>query len=387
MLIFLLMVNTLTSPKRIEQFIWLIVLASGYIGSRAVFDYARGVNLIENGRVQGAVGGMFKNPNDLALNMVAVLPLAAILVLRPIALVKRGRGGAVRVPDVRRRRRVAITLRAPSASRRWRVVLRGHLRQAEARPRVRGWRSPACWRCRCCRRRTGSASRASPTTSSTRPARAKRARSCCEESFDAFVDTPADRRRRRAVQELQPRRAAGGVARKPQRGAAGRLRARRVRLDRLRVPGRSRAFLRADADAAPAAAAARTGSRPARRDAAGRRRSTPAEHDMLTLHTRPRVGGPGRLVRLRAFASVAYNWTFYYLLALAAAPRDYLLARVAAARAERRAAAGARPSPRPECMHERGRQRAARAGRSGSWTGGSAAAPIAGASWSTRARR
>ena len=67
---------------RIEQFTWLIVIAIGYIAVRAVFDYARGINLVENGRVQGAVGGMFKNPNDLALNMVAVLPLAALFVVR-----------------------------------------------------------------------------------------------------------------------------------------------------------------------------------------------------------------------------------------------------------------------------------------------------------------
>jgi putative inorganic carbon (HCO3(-)) transporter len=89
-LIFVLMVNTLTSPKRMEQFTWLIVVASGYIATRAVLDYARGVNLVENGRVQGSVGGMFKNPNDLALNMVAVLPLAAFLVLRPSSMVRRG---------------------------------------------------------------------------------------------------------------------------------------------------------------------------------------------------------------------------------------------------------------------------------------------------------
>ena len=49
MLIFLLMVNTLTSPKRVERFMWLIVLATGYLAFRAVFDYARGVNLVENG--------------------------------------------------------------------------------------------------------------------------------------------------------------------------------------------------------------------------------------------------------------------------------------------------------------------------------------------------
>src|SRR5688572_5018832 len=89
-LIFVLMVTTLTSPRRIERFTWLIVIASGYIAGRTVLDYARGINLIENGRVQGAVGGMFKNPNDLALNMVAILPLAGIFVFRPISPFRRG---------------------------------------------------------------------------------------------------------------------------------------------------------------------------------------------------------------------------------------------------------------------------------------------------------
>lgn len=81
LLIFVLMLNTLNSPARVRQFTWVIVIATSYIACRAVFDYARGFNLIENGRVQGAVGGMFQNPNDLALNMVAVLPLAVLLAM------------------------------------------------------------------------------------------------------------------------------------------------------------------------------------------------------------------------------------------------------------------------------------------------------------------
>src|SRR5688572_8209406 len=50
MLIFVLMVNTLTSPRRVERFTWVVVIAMSYIAFRAVFDYARGFNLIENGR-------------------------------------------------------------------------------------------------------------------------------------------------------------------------------------------------------------------------------------------------------------------------------------------------------------------------------------------------
>ena len=89
LLIFMLMINTLSSPARVRQFTWLIVIATAYIAFRAVFDYVRGFNLIENGRVQGAVGGMFQNPNDLALNMVSVLPLAVLLAMRAIKPVSR----------------------------------------------------------------------------------------------------------------------------------------------------------------------------------------------------------------------------------------------------------------------------------------------------------
>jgi putative inorganic carbon (hco3(-)) transporter len=80
-LIFALMVATVTSAKRVRQMTWLMVLASSYIASRAVFDYLRGVNLTEGDRVRGAIGGMFNNPNDLALNLVTFLAPALIFVV------------------------------------------------------------------------------------------------------------------------------------------------------------------------------------------------------------------------------------------------------------------------------------------------------------------
>ena len=81
LLIYVLMANTLTSFVRVQRFMMVVITATGYIGARAVFDYLRGFNLIENGRVQGAVGGMFQNPNDLALNMVSILPMAVLWAL------------------------------------------------------------------------------------------------------------------------------------------------------------------------------------------------------------------------------------------------------------------------------------------------------------------
>ena len=88
-LVFMLMVNTVTSPRRIERICWVIVLAFGYISLRAWIDYARGANLVEGGRVAGAAGGFFENPNDLALNLAAFLPLAMMYVKRPGPVLKR----------------------------------------------------------------------------------------------------------------------------------------------------------------------------------------------------------------------------------------------------------------------------------------------------------
>jgi O-antigen ligase len=79
LLVFILMMNTLTTPKRIDRLLWLIVFCFGYIAARSFIDYARGVNLIENDRLSGPVGGIFGNPNDLALNMVTFTPAAALM--------------------------------------------------------------------------------------------------------------------------------------------------------------------------------------------------------------------------------------------------------------------------------------------------------------------
>jgi O-antigen ligase len=88
-LIFLLMVNTVTSPRRVERICWVIVLAFGYISVRVIFDYLRGVNLVEGNRAAGPVGGFFQNPNDLALNLAAFMPLALMYVKRPGPALKR----------------------------------------------------------------------------------------------------------------------------------------------------------------------------------------------------------------------------------------------------------------------------------------------------------
>jgi putative inorganic carbon (HCO3(-)) transporter len=94
LLIFVLLAHALDRPERLDQLTFLIVLFSGYIALRAVIDGVRGTNLVEGGRVGGSVRGIFGNPNDLALNMVVFLPFALVWVFRSRApLVKRGLAG------------------------------------------------------------------------------------------------------------------------------------------------------------------------------------------------------------------------------------------------------------------------------------------------------
>jgi putative inorganic carbon (hco3(-)) transporter len=333
-LIFVLMVNALTSPKRMEQFTWVLVIASGYIGGRAVLDYARGINLIEHGRVQGSVGGMFKNPNDLALNMVAVLPLAAFLMLRPLAPVKRATAalcaflmvGAV-VASQSRSGTLGLAVMG--------LVFAGHMLKRQpglvfglaiagalALPLL-----PSSYWQRV----------ASITDNELDQTGSREARSILlKESFDAFAAHPltgvgagnfkiynpeerqeAWRESHNVILQVAAELGIGGLM------IFGFLLVRAAY-----APVQTRRLLRA----------ARPGSRPARHDT-----STPpldpAEHDLLTLHAAALSAALAGWFVCALFASVAYHWTFYYLLALATAPREYLLARVATARAERRAAA------------------------------------------------
>jgi O-antigen ligase len=82
-LVFMLLAHSLSSPRLLRRFTWLIVVAMGYIAARGWIDYATGNNLLQGERLQGAVPGLMGNPNDLAMNMVTFLPFAAFGALTP----------------------------------------------------------------------------------------------------------------------------------------------------------------------------------------------------------------------------------------------------------------------------------------------------------------
>src|SRR5688572_18888120 len=54
--VFALILNTLTTRARYEKFVNVVILSCSYVAVRAVIDYGMGVNLVEDGRAQGAGG-------------------------------------------------------------------------------------------------------------------------------------------------------------------------------------------------------------------------------------------------------------------------------------------------------------------------------------------
>ncbi|MCU1266084.1 MAG: O-antigen polymerase [Acidobacteria bacterium] len=73
---FVVMVNVVRTEKRLRALLYLALVASCVMATAAVNDYRLG-RLLESGlRIEGVIGGLFSNPNDLALHLVTMIPLA-----------------------------------------------------------------------------------------------------------------------------------------------------------------------------------------------------------------------------------------------------------------------------------------------------------------------
>ena len=325
-LVYLLAVNVIDSPKRLERFTWILVLAVGYVGFRAVFDYARGVNMLRGGtRVMGSVGGMLQNPNDLAMNMVVFLPIAVFLAMRPGSAMRRlvaagcavcmmgaivasgSRGGSLGFVAMLIVLAVTVVRQRPA------IVFAGALAMMCSLPLV-----PSSYWHRL----------ASITDESKDDVQSSQARKrLYGESFDAFVQNPLTGVGAGQFQNWNPSKRVEAwhethnvwlqVA--AELGIGGlaiflflMFRAFYAVLQTRRLVARLR---RRDAIDKPQAA-------------------------MFDAHSAAMAASLVGWFVCSMFASVAYGWTFYYLLALAAAPRDILNARYPALVARRRWAAG-----------------------------------------------
>jgi O-antigen ligase len=75
-LMFVVMVNVLRTERRLRMLLWLALAVSCFLAVSAIGDYRAGRLADQGERVAGAVGGMFGNPNDMALHLVTMVPVA-----------------------------------------------------------------------------------------------------------------------------------------------------------------------------------------------------------------------------------------------------------------------------------------------------------------------
>ncbi len=78
LIIFVVMVNTLRTKERLNGLMWLSLGVGVWLSYQAVVLYQAGEFAAEGYRVGVKYGGMFGNPNDLAMHLVMVTPIAFV---------------------------------------------------------------------------------------------------------------------------------------------------------------------------------------------------------------------------------------------------------------------------------------------------------------------
>ncbi|MGH9875506.1 MAG: O-antigen ligase family protein [Pyrinomonadaceae bacterium] len=81
-LIFIVLVNVVRTEKRLNQIWILILIATCVLSLGAINDYRLNRFALQGVRIKGMIGGLFDNPNDLALHLVTMMPIALALFLK-----------------------------------------------------------------------------------------------------------------------------------------------------------------------------------------------------------------------------------------------------------------------------------------------------------------
>lgn len=80
-LMFIVMVNVIRTENRWKLLLLLLLIISCFLSASALRDYSAGLELVEDIRVTGRIGNMFDNPNDMALHLVTMVPISVGLLL------------------------------------------------------------------------------------------------------------------------------------------------------------------------------------------------------------------------------------------------------------------------------------------------------------------
>ncbi|MCA1612930.1 MAG: O-antigen ligase family protein [Acidobacteria bacterium] len=88
-LIFIVMINAVRTERRLRRLIFLSAAVSCFLSVAALRNYASGTGLVEGYRGRGSLGGIFDNPNDMAIHLVTVLPIMVALLFGARNLFKK----------------------------------------------------------------------------------------------------------------------------------------------------------------------------------------------------------------------------------------------------------------------------------------------------------
>lgn len=86
---FIVMVNVVRTEKRLRALLLLALAAGCFLSIAATNDYRLGNLALEGRRVAGIIGGIFENPNDLALHLVTMIPISVGLLFATRSLLKK----------------------------------------------------------------------------------------------------------------------------------------------------------------------------------------------------------------------------------------------------------------------------------------------------------
>jgi len=86
---FIVMVNVVRTEKRLRALLLLALSAACFLSVAAINDYRLGNLGLQGRRIAGVIGGIFENPNDLALHLVTMIPISLGLMFASRSLLKK----------------------------------------------------------------------------------------------------------------------------------------------------------------------------------------------------------------------------------------------------------------------------------------------------------
>ena len=80
-LVFIVMINVVRTERRLKGIIFLSMAVGALLSVTAFNDYRSGNLTVEGYRVAGLIGNMFGNPNDMAIHLVMMVPIAVVFTI------------------------------------------------------------------------------------------------------------------------------------------------------------------------------------------------------------------------------------------------------------------------------------------------------------------